>query len=287
MGALEFVSPDAYAVGCMLTREPGQIADEIIAVLAKDDPEGLGKLGELERKLGLSVRDDLAAPLGGEILVAIDGPVLPKPAWKLVIAVDDQTRLQQTIEKLVTMASAELAAHGKPTLVLASETTGGTTFYTLSSTDGAVELHYTFSDGYWLIAAQKTILTNALAVHSSGMSLPTTAVFRGALPLDGQQQYSALGFVNAGTLAAAIASAIPSATTTGGQATLGELKKLLSETSAMALCVTAEPDRILLTSTGIDLTNPSRVLAFLASIAPAGGTPARQRSEQQRPGDTT
>lgn len=283
MGALEFVSPDAYAVGCTLTKEPKQIADEVLAALQKHDPEGFGKLTAFETEHGFSVRDDLAAPLGGELLVAIDGPVLPRPAWKLVVAVEDQGKLQHAVEKLVAEANTRLAAEGKPTLSLATSEEDGLSFHTLTSSDGVVELHSTFWDGYWLVAAQKTILREAVRTRQSGMSLPGTAVFRTALPVDGQQHYSALAFVNASTLGSAIASAVPSATDPNAQAGLAELRKLLSEASAMSLCVTAERDRILITGTGIDILNPSRVLSFLSTLQPpASGGPSKV-SEEPRP----
>jgi len=266
MGALEFVSPNAYAVGCVLAKEPVQIADEVLAVLRTRDPEGFGKLTDFESTHGLSLRNDLAAPLGGEFLVAVDGPILPKPAWKLVVLVEDQARLEQAIGKLVTEANTHLAAEGKPTLALATTTEDGVTFTSLTSTDGAVELHSTFWDGYWLVAGSRVILKDALRTKQSGLSLPTSAQFRASLPADGAQHYSALGFINASTLGSAIASAVPGTTDAGAQAGLGELKKMLAETSTMALCVTAERDRILITSTGIDLMNPGRLLEGLAAM---------------------
>ncbi|HNX48614.1 MAG TPA: FecR family protein [Thermoanaerobaculaceae bacterium] len=283
MGALEYVSPNAYAVGCFLAKEPRQIADEVLAVMKQRDPEGLGKLADFESQHNFSLRDDLAAPLGGEFLVAIDGPVLPRPAWKLVVLVEDQARLQQAIEKIVAELNVRLAAEQKPTLALSALPENGTTFFTLTSSDGLVEVHYTFWDGYWLIAAQKVILTDAVHTRQSGMSLPATAVFRGALPVDGQQQYSALGFVNASSLGTALASAVPSGADATARAGLGELKKLLAEASAMTVCVTAEPDRIVLTSTGLDLLNPSRALSLLSGLGPSVPHTSAPAGGQSRP----
>jgi hypothetical protein len=37
----------------------------------------------------LNLRNDIAAPLGGEYAFAIDGPILPVPSWKLVFQVND------------------------------------------------------------------------------------------------------------------------------------------------------------------------------------------------------
>ena len=199
------------------------------------------------------------------------------------MAVEDPGKLQHAIEKLVAEANTRLATEGKPTLALAASEEGGLSFHTLTSSDGTVELHSTVWDGYWLLAAQKTILREAVRIRQSGMSLPGTTVFRNALPVDGQQHYSALAFVNASTLGSAIASAVPSSTDPSAQAGLAELRKLLSEASAMSLCVTAERDRILITSTGIDLLNPSRVLSFLSTLQPPASGKPSATTEEHRP----
>jgi len=284
MGALEFVSPGAYAVGCILAKEPTQIADEILAAIRKHDPEGFGKLVSFESEQGLSLRDDLAAPLGGEFLVAIDGPILPKPAWKVVVLVEDPARLQHAIEKIVVSTNTRLAAEGKPPLTLDSTGEGRVTFFTLASTDGVLDLHYTFRDGYWLIAGDRVILKEALRTRASGISLPATAEFRNALPADGQSQYSALGFVNARSLGGAIASAMPNSTAQDGNPTLGEVRKMLAESSAMAFCVTAERDRILVTGTGLDILNPSGMLSMLSTLQPRAFPPP---THEQEPGSST
>jgi hypothetical protein len=272
MGALEFVSPSAYAVGCVLAKEPSQIAGEVLTSIRTHDPDGFGKLDAFQRDHNLSLLDDLAAPLGGELLVAIDGPVLPKPAWKLVVAVEDAGRLQGTLAKLVAEANAHLLAKGKPALALTSADESGLTVFTLASQDGLVGLHWTFWDGYWLVAGQKTLLREAVNIRQSGMSLPTTSLFRNALPVDGQQHYSALAFVNASSLGPALASALPDTANAHARTGLSELRTLLSEAPAMTLGVTAERDRILLTSTGIDILNPGRMLSFLASFKPPTGS---------------
>jgi hypothetical protein len=122
-----------------------------------------------------------------------------------------------------------------------------------------------------------------VSIRQSGMSLPGAPVFRNALPVDGQQHYSALVFVNASSLGSALASAVPSSTDASTQAGLSELRTLLSEASAMTLCVTAERDRILLTSTGIDLLNPSRALSLLSTLKPPASRGPSPVTEEHRP----
>jgi len=165
----------------VLAKEPREIADEVIAVVRQRDPEGFGKLLAFEQEHSLSLRDDLAGPLGGEFLFAIDGPVLPAPAWRVVVLVEDQTRLQATLGTLLAEANRQLAAEGKPGLAIEQAEEGGTTFYRVSGAGQTSELHYTFADGYWLLAPDRLALKDALRTRASGLTLAASAEFKRSL----------------------------------------------------------------------------------------------------------
>ena len=57
----------------------------------------------------MSVLNDITAPLGGEVTMAFDGPVLPTPRWKVIFEVYDPTTLQATIGKLIDSFNREAA----------------------------------------------------------------------------------------------------------------------------------------------------------------------------------
>lgn len=268
MGALEFVSPNALAAVSFLTKEPRRIADEVLAVIEKHNPEGFLRLLDFQSAHHLSLRDDLAGPLGGEFLLALDGPVLPRPAWKLVVLVTDQARLQQAIENLVAEANLELARQGKPLLVLTPPAPGDLPFYSLARADGAAGIHYTFHDGYWLVAPQKVLLEEAVRARQSGLALPASPEFQNALPADGQPAYSALAFVNYGWLARNLGSVLPAGGDDPRQAHPADLLRSLSGSPAIGLGLSAEPDRILLTSSSLDFLNPGRAFSLLEEIRP-------------------
>ncbi|HKC65402.1 MAG TPA: FecR domain-containing protein, partial [Pyrinomonadaceae bacterium] len=101
MGSLNFISPDANMVAAFVVREPASLVDELLGYLDTANPRIRQDLDKLEADYGLKVREDFAAPLGGEFAFAIDGPVLPTPSWKIVFEVYDQARLQQTFERVV------------------------------------------------------------------------------------------------------------------------------------------------------------------------------------------
>ena len=68
MGALEFVSPQAYGLASAVTKDALGILDEILVF-------GGDHLQEFQSQTGVDARRDLAEPLGGEFVIAMDGSV--------------------------------------------------------------------------------------------------------------------------------------------------------------------------------------------------------------------
>src|SRR6267142_300248 len=101
MGSLEYVSPDANVVAGFVVKNPAALVDDLLGVLETVSPDLRKKLDQLQAEHGLDIRNDLAAPLGGEFAFAIDGPILPTPSWKMVFEVNDAAHLQQAFEHVV------------------------------------------------------------------------------------------------------------------------------------------------------------------------------------------
>src|SRR5262249_28659446 len=93
LGALEFVSPNAYAVAGVVTKDPSLILDDVFSMM-RGETNSLQNLQQFQAENHFDLRNDLAAPLGNEFLFALDGPLLPTPSWKVVIEVNDGARLQ-------------------------------------------------------------------------------------------------------------------------------------------------------------------------------------------------
>src|ERR1035438_785913 len=101
MAALDYVTANASAVSGFAVQSPGQVIDDMLAWTSANDPNASANLAQLEQQLGFSIRNDLAASLGSEFVVAIDGPLLPVPSWKVVCEVYDAGKLQWVFGKLV------------------------------------------------------------------------------------------------------------------------------------------------------------------------------------------
>lgn len=183
MGAMDFVSPDASMAAGLSLRDPLEIMDELINHLAASGSEALDELDQVQAQIGLDVRDDLAASLGGEALFAIDGPVLPSPAWKVILEVYDETRLQTAIEYLANSINARSAPEeGQNRLALYAEEVGGHTLYTLQALRTGSSISYLFARGYMIAAPDYSAISRALQYQSSGYSLAHSPDFMAALP---------------------------------------------------------------------------------------------------------
>ena len=196
MGALKFISPDANVVAAFVVKEPTALVDDLLGFIDTSKPGLRQQLSQLETKHGINVRNDIAAPLGGEFAFAIDGPVLPTPAWKMVVEVYDAGRLQATIERLVTEVNKYATNDGKGGLLWDRAEIGGRTYYTLRSMDYGLEFNYAFVNGYMVAAPTRALVTEAVRYYDSGVSLLNSPRFMASLPEDGNTNFSAIFYHN-------------------------------------------------------------------------------------------
>ena len=108
MGSLDYVSPDAIALLGFVVKDPGMIVDSVLSITQGSMAAAQQALDEERVEKGFNVRQDLAATLGGEFAVAIDGPLMPVPSWKLVSEIYDPARFQTTLQRFVDVHNQEI-----------------------------------------------------------------------------------------------------------------------------------------------------------------------------------
>jgi hypothetical protein len=184
IGSLDFISADASAAIAMGVKSPAQMLNDLLAV--KHDPNDQPP----------QFVNDLAAAFGTDFAVALDGPVLPKPSWRVVAEVNNQALAQQAIEELVQQAAMELAKNhsDQPAPTIKSSVQGGQTFYTITA--HGQEVDYTFADGYLVAGPSVALVMKSLDVRNGGNSLSKSAAFRALLPEGKQLDYSAVAYQN-------------------------------------------------------------------------------------------
>ena len=207
MGSLEYISPDANVVAGFVVKNPVSLVDDLLGVLDTVSPELRKTLDKQQSDRGLNIRNDIAAPLGGEFAFAIDGPLLPTPSWKLVFEVNDPAHLQQTLEQVVGEVNKEAAKFGKGGLAWEHADLGGRTYYTLRSNDfGLMEVNYAYANGYMIVCPSRALVEKSLRARENGLSLLRSPQFMAGLPVDGNANFSAVFYHNvAGLVPAGLA----------------------------------------------------------------------------------
>ena len=180
MGSLNFVSPDAGFVVTTILKNPTLIVDDMVNSMSK----------VADQKLALT---DLASAFGGELTVALDGPLLPVPSWKIVAEVYDPGRIQSAFQKLTTEFNTSSIDHSRTgNLTLTESMSDGQPYYTLKFDKLPWEADWTFVDGYWVAAASHQLVARAIQNRLTGYTLPKSAAFQQRLLHDGSTDFSAL-----------------------------------------------------------------------------------------------
>ncbi len=243
MGSLEYISPDANVVAGFVVKNPVTLVDDLLGVLDVVSPELRKTLDKQQTERGLNIRDDIAAPLGGEFAFAIDGPLLPTPSWKLVFEVNDPAHLQQTLERMVGEVNKEAAKFGKGGLSWEKADLSGRKYYTLRSSDfGFVEVNFTYDNGYLIVGPSRALVERAVRSRENGQSLLRSAKFTAGLPADGNANFSAVFYHNLGGLVpaglAGTASHLPSGPQQAMKAVISEMQPTLAYAYAQGDSIT-------------------------------------------------
>src|SRR5258708_1227591 len=198
MGGLEFISPDASMVNSFVIKNPRSIVEELFQIAGSGDSNFPQELSKFEAKTGVSVVNDITAPLGGEVIMAFDGPMLPTPRWKVVFEVYDPTTLQATIGKLVESFNRE-ATQSQGSLQLAQRQTGSQIYYTIHNPNQPnFEIDYTYVYSYLIAAPHIRTLSRAIKDRQYRNTLTHSQTFQALLPSDGYTNLAAIFYHNVG-----------------------------------------------------------------------------------------
>lgn len=293
-GALDFFSPDASFVAAGVIEDPPTIHDEFLEFLAGLGGEMDGPPAEIESELGMSIREDFLAHLGGEYAAGIDGPVLPSPAWKAVASVYDADGLQNSIETLARKANDRLADEGVgAAIAIGEQESGGRPVYRLSieiddadgdggeadedddSLEGVLEslletpeIFYTYFDGYMVSASSVATIDTAIRYRGSGASLTSSRQFLDLLPENGYADFSAMVYNRLAETAGDLFDLLPTEVVGDDQqAVVQAIEESITSQGASLYTVYAGRGEIVVTSSGPSL------LAF-AGLGPLLGMPA-------------
>jgi hypothetical protein len=251
MGSLDYISPDALVVLGFVVKDPAAIVDQALAIVQGSAAAAQKSLADERQQKGFDVRDDVAASLGGEFAVAMDGSIMPVPSWKLVSEVYNPERFEATLERFVAAHNQEVVKTGKPAIRTAQEVVDGRTYYTIAETNAGplMEAHYTFDQGYLVAAPTRVLVSRALQIKLEGTSIKHSSKFLELTPRDRHVNFSGLIYQNLGSSLApfaAFANAMLPQRNGPNSAPLPSLDNI----KPTLFAVYGEPDRITMTATG-------------------------------------
>ena len=279
MKSLEFISDSASLVAAFALKSPALMFDDLQNTFFSGDRQARSHLAQTESRLNLRLRDDLAATLGGDVSFALDGPMLPEPSWKIVAEVYDPARLQNSLEAVVRDHNQQAQASGKPEAHLEQEQVDAQVYHVLRSTDRkglSHEVHYTFAEGYLIVAPTRALLMNTLRMHGQGATLARSASFRGLLPTDQHANFSGIFYQNIGSALAPLTSSL-----TAPQMQM--LQSLASDSKPSVICAYGEPDQIEVVSYNNFLGLDLRMLALSQLFAKGHTGDKDETGEVQNP----
>ncbi|HLY42165.1 MAG TPA: FecR domain-containing protein [Terracidiphilus sp.] len=273
VGSLDFVSPNAALAVAVLSKDPASIADDMMSMMSSER-NGADEWNKAQSETQIDFRNDIAANLGGEFMVALDGPVLPTPSWKAVIEVRDSDRLEATLEQLVKVIDSHVQDKDGHQIVIDTAEAGSQTFHTVRDTGSGKEIaQYTFSNGYMIVAPTRALLMDALADRADGNSLSRSTGFRALLPKDENENYSAVAYQNLSPVISPLLSQM------SGQSAYA-IRELASDAHPTAICAWGKDAGIEVASTsnlfGFDFLTIGRLFAAERQDSAAGVEPVQQ-----------
>lgn len=242
IGSLEFVSPGAQVAAAFVVKSPALILDDVVGMVSAADGGAGQGLAELESKLELHLREDLADTLGAEFALALDGPLLPTPSWKLIVEVYDPARLQASLMTIVTRASDEAQGAGRTGVRLEAEQAGDTTYYALRGGGLPLEVHYAYSGGYLVAAPSRALVMKAIQARAEGETLPRSSRFRALFTPDRDVNVSGLVYQNLGPLVGSLLDAPGAGSLSAEQRR--SVQALAGDARPTMVCAYGEPDGI-------------------------------------------
>jgi hypothetical protein len=235
MGTLDFISPDATFAASFVVNNPAVLLEQLSTMTG-----GAKAFLDIQNETGVNVSQDVAATLGGEMTIAVDGPLLPTPSWKVAVEVNNPARLEWSIEQMVKKAQQ---AQPDAQIQLSNEVVGGLTYYMLTSAKSPSAVNYVFTDGYLLMAPNHNLLSTSIQNRTLGTTLTRSETFRQQLPQSGQMNFSALAYYNASAAIAPMADQLKATKfLTADQQKA--LDALTADRAPTLIYAYAEPDRI-------------------------------------------
>jgi hypothetical protein len=181
------------------------------------------------------------------VALAIDGPLLPKPSWKVVVEVIDPSRLEYVLGRVIEAANRAAADEGRAELRFGEEELNGRRFLTITTADATELATMSFVDGYLVAAASRALVLEAIAHRDAGTTLTASQAFRDRLPSDAETDFSALVWQDLGSISGSLTQILGGAVPEGDRE---QFEAMAREIGPMLILAYGDADRVRLVSRG-------------------------------------
>ncbi|MDX2153342.1 MAG: FecR domain-containing protein [Bryobacteraceae bacterium] len=269
LSSLDFVSPEATVVSSFALRSPATIVDELLSLLGRSNERFNEERREQETKLGIDIRNDIAATLGGDITIAFDGPVFPVPSWKIAVEVYNPQRLEGALQRLANATGATYL----------QEAVNGRTYYRIASPQLAKfgEIHYTFYNGFLIAAPSRVLVEQAMGYRANGTSLARTRKFQDLIPRDSYASFSGLLYHNLGSTFGPLLEGFANSAPLNSEQRQA-MQNIAGDMQPLLVGIYAEDDRIRVATTSATLgLNAANLISMQGPMGLAGMLQGRGR----------
>ena len=154
----------------------------------------------------MNVLNDMAAPLGGEVTMAFDGPMIPTPRWKLIFEVYDPDDAAIDDRQADRHFNREGNAKGH-SAAIDHAASDSRTYFVISSPNQVTTRSTIRSSTtiWWPLPIWRTI-SRAIQTREAGSTLPHSSGFQALLPTDGYTNFSAIYYHNIGPVVGPLAA---------------------------------------------------------------------------------
>ena len=166
-----------------------------------------------------------------------------------MIEVRDSGRFQTTLERLVQAVNSHMQGKDAHAFTIDRSQAGAQTFYEVHNpATGALVAEYTYASGYMVLAPTRALLMESLQTHASGNTLAHSSSFKALLPVDQNENYSAVAYQNLGPVLTPLLSQL------NGESA-DAIRKLAADSHPTAICAWGK-------DAGIEAASNSNLFGF-------------------------
>jgi hypothetical protein len=233
LSSLNFLSPDTLALSAVNLLDMDFIVNDL--------QQWIPELQNLDQERVLNLLATLSSAIGGEFCLALDGPVLPKPAFKVLVEVYDFDALIQGLRAILAEVNGE-----ETHLSLTEESLAGQTVYALHLVKPDFTLYLAHLEGFLLIVPNAVMVQETANLLTFNVNIKSHPDFQKLIPANSYNGYSALLYQN---LLPALNGLL---TQVGSQNDPELVQSLMGVLVPNAVTVYAERDQILIASEGAE-----------------------------------